>query len=65
MSAEPERNKAKRRDFLKLVGLGSVAGAAAVATGGKPPSAQAEETREDGGYRETPHVRQYYETAKF
>lgn len=65
MTAEPERSKAKRRDFLKLLGLGSVAGAAALASGGTPPPAQAQAKREPPGYRETPHVRTYYDTAKF
>lgn len=66
MMAQPERGKAKRRDILKLLGLGSVAGAAALATGGKTPMARAEAKPQDGGgYRETPHVKQYYETAKF
>ena len=36
-----------------------------VATGGQPPSANAETKPEGGGYRETPHIRQYYDTAKF
>ena len=65
MTAEPERSKTMRRDFLKLMGLGGVAGAAALATGGKPPAAQARATPDGDGYRETPHVKQYYETAKF
>jgi hypothetical protein len=61
----PERNKAKRRDFLKLVGLGSLAGAATAVAGGKTPEAKAEEKPQGAGYRETPHVRKYYDTAKF
>ena len=65
MAERPERNKAKRRDFLKLVGLGSLAGAATAVTGGKTPQAQAEEKPEGAGYRETAHVRKYYDTAKF
>lgn len=65
MTAKPKRNVAKRRDFLKLVGLGGVAGAAALATGGKPQAAEAEATPEGPGYRESPHVRKYYDTAKF
>ena len=60
-----EKTKAKRRDFLKLVGLGSIAGAAAVATAGKTPAAEPQRTPEGAGYRETPHVKKYYETAKF
>ena len=63
MTTKPERNKAKRRDFLKLLGLGGVAGAAALATGGKPQAAEA--TPEGPGYHESPHVRKYYDTAKF
>ena len=65
MADRPERNKAKRRDFLKLVGLGSLAGAATAVTGGKTPEAKAEEKPQGAGYRETPHVRKYYDTAKF
>ena len=65
MTSEPERKKAKRRDFLKLVGLGGVAGAAALAAGGTPETATAEVKPEGSGYHETPHVRKYYDTAKF
>ena len=65
MADRPERNKAKRRDFLKLVGLGSLGGAATVVTGGKAPEAQAAEKPQGTGYRETAHVRKYYDTAKF
>jgi hypothetical protein len=63
MADRPERNKAKRREFLKLVGLGSLAGAATAVTGGTAPEAQAEEKPQSAGYRETPHVRKYYDTA--
>src|SRR5216117_3777912 len=65
MTAEPGREKAKRRDFLKLVGLGGIAGAAALAAGGTPQAAEAAAKPEPSGYRETPHVRKYYDTAKF
>ena len=65
MAQRPRRNKAKRRDFLKLVGLGSLAGAATAVTGGKTPEAQAAEKPQGPGYRETAHVRKYYDTAKF
>ncbi len=65
MTTEPERKQAKRRDFLKLVGLGGVAGAAALAAVGKPTAAEAKATPERPGYHETPHVRKYYDTAKF
>jgi hypothetical protein len=65
MADRPERNKTKRRDFLKLVGLGSLAGAATAASGGNAPEAQAGEKPQGAGYRETPHVKKYYDTAKF
>jgi nitrous oxide reductase len=57
-----------RRDFLKLAGLGAAAGAAgAVATGGAPAAAAAEAAAPPArhGYRETPHVRKFYELARF
>ncbi len=65
MTQQAERKKAQRRDFLKLLGLGGVAGAAALATGVEPQAAQADAKPEHAGYHETPHVRKYYETAKF
>jgi hypothetical protein len=58
-----ERAPTKRRDFLRLVGLGSVAGAATIAAGA--PEAPAAAAPEEKGYRETAHVKKFYETAKF
>lgn len=55
----------KRRAFLKLVGLGGVAGAAtAVAV---PVAAKAAEParKTGGGYRETAHVKKAYDLARF
>jgi len=52
-----------RRDFLRLAGLGTVAGGAALVSGG---AADAAEARPDGaGYRDTAHIRAYYDTARF
>lgn len=52
-----------RRDFLKLAGLGTLAGGATVVAG----SAQATEAVDTSGrgYRETDHVKKAYETARF
>ena len=64
MKKEQETTGAKRRDFLKLAGLGSVgavAGAAAVA----PVQAKEEPSARSTGYRETPHVKKAYELARF
>ena len=53
-----------RRDFLKLASLGTLAGGAALATGSAAQAAVAEEAT-GSGYRETEHVRKFYELAKF
>ena len=60
-----DKAKAGRRDFLKLASLGAVAGGVAMAAG--QTSAEADEAVSDtsAGYRETEHVKKYYELAKF
>ncbi len=64
--SKKEITSIKRRDFLRAAGLGSVAGAAAVATGIGSAEAATPELVDGGpGYRETAHVKQYYELAKF
>lgn len=63
MSDERNASKTKRRQFLKLMGMGGVAGAAALATGASP--AAAEKPVSETGYRETAHVKKFYETARF
>ncbi len=62
---QQDRSEVKRRDFLKQAGL--VAGTAGVAAVvGTPGEAEATEAEATGrGYRETEHVRTYYELAKF
>ena len=62
MTDRPENITAKRRDFLKVIGLGSLASAATLATPA-PAKAEAPETQVRG-YRETEHVRKYYEAAR-
>lgn len=54
----------KRRDFLKLAGLGSAAGAAAV-VGATAAEAGVEVAEQGSGYRETAHVKKVYELARF
>lgn len=65
MRQERESPKAERRQFLKLAGLGAAGAAATVA--GAEPAAAAVKAEKPGkqGYRETPHVRTYYELARF
>lgn len=57
---------AGRRDFLRLAGLGTLAGAAAAA-GGTPKKAEAAtaESSAGAGYRETEHVKKAYELSRF
>jgi len=55
---------AGRRNFLKLAGLGTIAGAAAV-VGTKSVQAAEPAAKGDSGYRETEHVKKFYETARF
>jgi len=56
----------KRRDFLRAAGFGSAAGAAAIATGiGASQAATPDGSTGGKGYRETAHVKKYYELAKF
>ncbi len=56
---------ASRREFLRMAGIGTAAGGAALALGSQP--AAADEPRADGslGYRETEHVKTFYKLAKF
>lgn len=62
--ARNEETAEDRRDFLKLASLGTVLGGASIATGG---AAEAAETVDEtgSGYRETQHVKTYYQSARF
>jgi hypothetical protein len=63
MPEKSPKPTAKRRDFLKLAGLAPVAGAAALAKE-RPAEAAAPEPQKRG-YRESEHIRKYYDTARF
>jgi hypothetical protein len=64
MSEKTSDQQTDRRGFLKLAGLGTVAGGAAVVTGGKVEAAEAVDVTSKG-YRLTDHVKRVYETARF
>lgn len=65
MKTETKKEKVARRDLLKMAGLGGAAGAAVLAgVNGKAEAAVADEGKASG-YRETEHVRTYYDLAKF
>lgn len=65
MKKEQEATAAKRRDFLRLAGLGTLGGAAAAAVGSATAAAGTETREAQSGYRETAHVRKVYELARF
>lgn len=55
-----------RRNFLKFAGASAIGGGAALVAGQSPAdAATAVEPSKTGLYRETAHVRRYYELAKF
>ena len=63
MRVDKKTGSLPRREFLKGLTVGT-AGAAAVALTGSPKKAVAAEDKASGGYRETDHVRKYYELAR-
>jgi anaerobic selenocysteine-containing dehydrogenase len=64
MKKDKAATGAKRRDFLKLAGLGSVGAVAGAAVAAPVEAKEAPSTR-GTGYRETPHVKKVYELARF
>lgn len=67
MSKEKEVSPVGRRDFFRKAGLGAGAvGAAAVGlAASKGEAAEPVASSNSVGYRETDHVKKYYELAKF
>jgi anaerobic selenocysteine-containing dehydrogenase len=66
MEKQKEAKRAKRREFLKLAGLGTLASAAAAgASAPREADAATPETATGSGYRETEHVRKAYALARF
>jgi len=68
MSRKPDKKTntegTDRRDFLKLAGLGSVAGGVALVAGNDKAEA-VETSGSRRGYQETDHVKTYYNLARF
>ena len=66
MKGQTGREKLDRRGFFKKAGAAvGIAGAGIVALGGGGKVKAATAPKKSGGYRETAHVRTYYELAKF
>ena len=63
-SKKTEDTVAGRRDFLKRSAV-SVAAAGAAAVAGKAASASEVEVPSGAGYRETEHVKAFYDSARF
>lgn len=60
---DDEKAITDRRGFLKLAAAGVAVSGAAVAAGS--PATATEAKKSTGLYRETDHVKRYYELAKF
>jgi len=65
MSENRQTAKADRRSFLKLAGLGALSGGAMLALDKSPAEASETSVESTGSYRETDHVRTYYESTRF
>jgi hypothetical protein len=65
MKPEQAAKPAGRRDFLRLASVGAVAGTVAAATGAASREAEAAAEVQTEGYRETAHVKKFYELARF
>ncbi len=55
----------ERREFFRKAGLGAGAAVAAAATASTAAAAPADEAQGKLGYRETEHVKTYYDSARF
>ncbi|MDZ7829004.1 MAG: hypothetical protein U5K33_05795 [Halofilum sp. (in: g-proteobacteria)] len=66
--AQPEIDGGRRGFFRAVAGAGVVAGSGALILRGAPQRAEAGKktpaTSADASYRETDHIRKYYETAR-
>jgi hypothetical protein len=65
MASQKDRTETDRRGFLKLAGLGTVAGGVALVAGEGTAKAATAKSSKGLGYRETEHVKTFYETARF
>lgn len=64
MTVKPEKVKTDRRGFLKFAGLGTLASGAAIVSGEKAEALEAKEANKIG-YKETDHVKTFYDSARF
>jgi len=60
-----KKGGADRRSFLKLASVGTLTGGALLAMGKKPADASEKRPQDGTLYRETDHVKTFYESTKF
>ena len=65
MTQSQKKAVADRRSFLKLAGAGTVAGGIALVSGKEVAEAAVAADDKDRLYKETDHVKTYYELARF
>lgn len=65
MNEKSAGSVADRRSFLKLASVGAVAGGAALVAGPKAADAAIAEKSDDQLYKETQHIKTYYDLARF
>lgn len=65
MKRSQDKAVTDRRSFLRLAGLGSVAGGAALVAGQGAAEAETAADDKDRLYKETDHVKTYYRLARF
>ena len=65
MKQKCDRAVADRRGFLKLAGASAVAGGVALVSGETPAEAGTAANESDRLYRQTDHIKTYYELARF
>lgn len=65
MKEKKEQTVTDRRSFMKMAGIGAVAGGAALVSGKTPAAAELAEENSGRLYKETDHIRTYYELARF
>jgi len=64
--SKKDLKSAKRRDFLRKAGLGAgAAGVAAATLSSTKAEAAVDQGATRSGYRETEHVKKFYELARF
>ena len=65
MAEKKERSASGRREFLKLASLGTVVGGASLLMQETPAEAADTKAEKGKGYRETPHVKAFYDSTRF